>query len=221
MVWQGSCFITRVMEENAKNILEEKSTGEKFLFAFDLLMMILIIINLAFIIFDWNFTFLFFRNFIHRLSPEFYQFYATQVHPDFLLYDVYFVIIFVAEVVIRWVFAIKDKTYEAWYMYPIVHWYDVLGCIPLGVFRWLRLLRVFSISMRLHRMDIINLRDTYPFRKLNQLYQIFLEQITDRVLVNFLDAIKREVIKESTSDSNIIADVIKPHRELLSKWITQ
>lgn len=200
---------------------KSKTTGEKFLFAVDLVMMVLIIVNLVWLIFDWSFTHTFFRNFLRSAFPEFYEFYAGQIHPDFLLYDMYFVAIFVAEVLIRWVFAIKNKTYGAWFLYPVVHWYDVLGCIPLGVFRWLRLLRIFSISMRLHRMGLINLRETYIFRKIEYVYQIFLEEITDRVVINFLDAIQREIIKESTSKSNVIAEVIKPHRDSLAKWITQ
>ncbi|MES2621851.1 MAG: hypothetical protein V4615_13460 [Bacteroidota bacterium] len=198
-----------------------KTTGEKLLFWVDLAMMVLIIFNLIFIIFDWSFTHQVFRNFLSQVFPPFYEYYATQIHPNFLRYDIYFVAIFVAELLIRWAVALKNKTYGAWFLYPVVHWYDVLGCIPLGVFRWLRLLRIFSISMRLHRLGIINLRETYLWRKVDQVYQIFLEEITDRVLVSFLDGIKREIIKESTSDSNIIADVVKPHRDSLSKWIAQ
>jgi len=209
------------MAEKETVQVKYETTGDKLLFLVDLVMMLLILINLVFIIFDWSFTHAFFRNFLREVFPPFHNFYATQVHPNFLLYDLYFVAIFVAELLVRWVVAIKNKTYGAWFLYPVVHWYDVLGCIPQGVFRWLRLLRVFSISMRLHRLGIINLRETYPWRKVDQVYQIFLEEITDRVLVSFLDGIKREIIKESTSDSNIIAEVVKPHRDSLSKWITQ
>ncbi len=203
------------------NSRKNKTTRDTLMFAVDLLMLALIIVNLVFIVFDWNFTHRFFRDFLSRVFPDFYRFYAHDIHPYFLIYDLYFVAAFVAEILIRWAFAIKNKTYGAWFLYPVVHWYDVLGCLPQGVFRWLRLLRIFSVSMRLHRLGIVNLRQTYPLRKLDQLYQIFLEEITDRVLVNLLEAIKREVIKESTSKNNIIADVLKPHRASLSKWITE
>lgn len=60
-----------------------------------------------------------------------------------------FVSIFIAELLIRWMVTIHQKTYHKWFFYPVIHWFDVLGCIPVGSFRWLRLLRVFSILYRL------------------------------------------------------------------------
>ena len=52
--------------------------------------------------------------------------------------------------------AIRKQTYPRWYFYPFLHWYDLLGCIPIGSFRMLRLLRLISLTIRLQKMGIID-----------------------------------------------------------------
>ncbi|MEZ5021997.1 MAG: hypothetical protein R2728_01825 [Chitinophagales bacterium] len=85
--------------------------------------------------------------------------------PQFLYYDLVFVGIFVLELSVRWTIAIFRNTYAKWFFYPFIHWYDVLGCIPLSSFRALRLLRVFSMFYRLNRLGIIDMRSTYILSK--------------------------------------------------------
>lgn len=198
----------------------DTSPTEKFLFVTDAVMMLLILLNLGFFVFDWSFTHDFFRNFIYRLSPQFHAYYGDHVHPDFILYDLWFVVIYVTEIVIRWVIALVRRTYSRWYMYPLVHWYDVLGCIPIGTFRWLRLLRVFAVMTRMHKLGVIDLKQTLFFEQGIKLWEIFMEELTDRVFVQVLESAKQEILKEDKSNNSAIADIIKPHQEALARWIT-
>src|SRR5690606_42147929 len=49
-----------------------------------------------------------------------------------------FVSVYLTEFSIRWLVAIARRTHERWFYFPFVHWYDLLGCIPVGSFRWLQ-----------------------------------------------------------------------------------
>jgi hypothetical protein len=198
----------------------KETAADKVLLVVDVVMLVLVVANLLFIIFDWAFTYSFFRAFISKASYSFYQYYSTTVHPDFLLYDLYFVIIFVGEIILRWIIAIARKTYGRWYFYPIVHWYDVLGSIPLGPFRFLRLLRLYALTKRLHKLGVINLKNTYVYRKVQLVYDIIMEEITDRVIINALEEIKKEIIKQTPSSDSYLADVVKPHQRTVAKWLT-
>lgn len=187
----------------------------------DLIMVLLVIANLAFIIFDWHFGFDFFRKLVEFFFPRFYAFYSDRVHPDFLLYDGVFVTIFIIEILARWALAIKRKTYDKWFFYPFAHWYDVLGCIPLGTFRWLRILRLVSMSIRLQKLGVVDFTDTYPYKKGMEIVKIITEEITDRVVVRILSGIQREIKQDSPITSRMITEIIKPHQETLSEWLSR
>lgn len=209
------------MENKIHWLDRDTSPTERYLFIIDLVMMVLIIINLLFFAFDWAFAHAFFQAFIKNISPQFFSFYKNTVHPNFILYDAWFVAVYIIEVSVRWIIALVRRTYSRWYIYPLVHWYDVLGCIPTGAFRWLRLLRVFVVVMRLHKIGAIDLRKTILFKQAIHLWDIFLEEITDRVFIQLLEAAKQEIIKESDSNESALGAAIAPHREALSRWITR
>ncbi len=88
---------------------------------------------------------------------------------------------------IRWAVAIARGTYHRWFFYPFVHWYDLLGCIPVGSFRWLRILRVVSLMFRLQKMGVVDFRDTYIGRSVIKYYRILVEEVSDRVVINVLE----------------------------------
>jgi len=127
----------------------------------DLLMILLVIVNLFYIVVEWHFSFELVRNLLKTHLPAFHDWYDSTLHRNFLLYDIWFVSVFVIEFLIRWFFAIYHKRYHKWFFYPFLHWYDVLGCIPLGSFRFLRIFRVASMVLRLHKMEVIDLRQSY------------------------------------------------------------
>lgn len=187
----------------------------------DLLMIFILIINLNLIVFDWIFSYLTVQNLLEKYLPSFYQFYNDNIHKDFLRVDLYFVAVFVVELLIRWIFAIRDKRYHKWFFYPIIHWYDVLGCIPVGEFRFLRILRVISIVLRLQKLEIIDITKTYLFDRIAKYINILVEEVSDRVVVNVLENIQDE-IREGTPVSNrVITEVIMPQKTLLVEWLSQ
>jgi len=130
-----------------------------------------------------------------------------------------FVSIFIAELLIRWMVAIYQKTYHKWFFYPFVHWYDVLGCIPVGSFRSLRLLRVFSILYRLQKLEIIDLRNTFPVRFVQKYFNVLVEEVSDRVVINVLNGVQDEVKTGSPVVGKVITEVLMPQKEILIEWL--
>lgn len=184
----------------------------------DVIMILLVIVNLIFVIFDWSFGFEFFRNIVQSLSDNLFVVYRDDIHPNFLRYDSFFILIFVAEFLTQWFVSIIKKSYSRWWIYPFVKWYDVLGCIPMGVFIWLRLFRVFAMTLRLHKMGVINLKNTFLYKEFNRYYQFFVQDASDRALIKLIDAAQRGV-KEENKES-IIADAINPDLSELSKILS-
>lgn len=184
----------------------------------DVLMMLLLIANLTLIVFDWIFT-IGFVNFIFAdYLPDFHAFYDTHIHQNFNAIDLVFVIIFLSEFVFSWVISIIQGIYSKWFLYPIFHWYDLAGCIPVGSMRFLRVLRIFSILVRLQNLKLIDLSNTYMGRKLKKYYAIIVEEISDRVVVNILQGVQEEISEGGPILDNIIKKVIRPRQELIVDW---
>ncbi|MCP5015550.1 MAG: ion transporter [Ketobacter sp.] len=202
------------------NIQNLKKSHQLTFFAVDVLMLSLISINLIFIIFDSLYASEVIRNGLTWLLPGLSQFYGEHIHPDFVSYDLIFVAIFIAEFLVRWAVAIYQKTYHRWFFYPFIHWYDVIGCIPVGSFRWLRLLRIFSILYRLQKFGVIDLRNSAPGRFFAKYYNVVVEEVSDRVVVNVLDGVQDEVKQGSPVIEKILVQVLIPHKALIANWLT-
>ena len=191
----------------------------KYLFV-DIIMMALLAINLLLILFDFSFTSSLFKGFFEKYTPGFYQFYDTHIHQDFLAIDLWFVSIFLVELLIRWIIAVKNQKYHRWFFYPFIHWYDVLGCIPLGSFRFLRVLRVIGLTVRLHKLGVIDLTATYPFKKLMKYLGILTEEISDAVVIHVLTGLQDEIKDGSPVLDKIFDELVQPHREDLVEWMS-
>lgn len=189
----------------------------------DLFMLVVVLLNLSWLVFDWLFGFGFFQQLLSSTVTDFYVFYRDQVHPNFLVYDAYFVAIFIAELLIRWAIAVRQKVYRRWWLYPVAHWYDVIGCFPLGAFRWLRVFRAVSMLMRLHKMGFIDLRKTFIFEESLFLFKEFTNTVTDRVLINLVSGLQRGVsqTKEVEKSDSTISEAVKPDQHQLAKVVTQ
>lgn len=215
------------MTSKVNNWYDVKNRRNALQLALDVFMLFVVALNLLFIIFDWHFQFDFFRNFLKSFSTEFYDWYKIQIHPNFLLYDLYFVAIFITELLVSWIFAVRNKDYRRWWFYPFIHWYDVLGCIPLGVFRWLRIFRVISMLIKLHKMQVVNLKENILYKIVKDVYITFTNKVTDKVLKNLVTGIHREVTKDvqpnvsKKKDSNVISNAVEPDLEQLSKVLRQ
>ena len=189
-------------------------------FVVDVVMLVLIIANLAFIIFDWTFANSYVQDVLAATVPTFHDFYASEVHPHFLFYDLIFVAIFLTEIIIRWGLAIYRQTYRRWYFYPIVHWYDVLGCIPVGTFRSLRVLRIFSMIPKMQRLGIIDLRQTALYDTLVRYRDWIVQELTDRVTLRILDGVQHEIERNHPVVDRIAEEVIRPQHEALVEALT-
>jgi len=189
--------------------------------AIDILMMVLLIMNLSLIIFDALFTIAIVSEMLQRFTPDFYQYYYQHIHLNFSAIDIIFVTAFLVEFILSWILAIAQKTYYKWFFYPFLHWYDLIGCIPVGSLRFLRILRVFSILIRLQNLKIVDLSKTYIFKKLKKYYSIIVEEVSDRVVINILEGVQEEINEGGPVIETIINDVIRPKQDVLVEWISR
>ena len=187
----------------------------------DLVLVGLLLANLTLIIFDWLYAAEPIRAFLERLLPAFAGWYGEVVHPNFVLVDLAFVAVFLADFLVSWVFAAIHGLYHRWFFYPFVHWYDLLGCVPLAGFRFLRLLRVVTILYRLHRTGIIDLTETPPGRAAAKYYGVLLEEVSDRVVLKMLSDAQEEVRSGGPLLDQIITEVLEPRKGELVEWMSQ
>ncbi len=194
------------------------STRRRTLFAvtFDLFMLVLITANLVLIVFDWMFMNASFQAFLQAYLPDFFAFYNEQIHANFFYIDLAFVSVFLVEIGVRWGLAAWRRTYHRWFFYPFIHWYDVLGCIPISSFRFLRILRVFAVIPKLQRLGIVDLRKTYLYDRFAFYRDALVEEITDRVTANILTGIQEGVHRGHPVTERIVREVVAPRRKALA-----
>lgn len=206
-----------MLKINRENL---KTSHQLIWFIIDFLMLGLLIINLAFIIFDSIYNLTGVQNLFAEHAPLVKELYHP-IHENFLFYDLIFVSIFLTEFVVRWGYAIKAKVYDRWYFYPFIHWYDIIGCIPVGSFRFLRILRVISIIYRLHQYKVIDVTQTRAFQFFNFYYEAFMEELSDRIVIKVLSGAQDEIRRGSPLFERIQNDILYPRREMLSDWVSQ
>ena len=184
----------------------------------DLSMLFLLILNLLWILFDSLFAAEFIQSGLYSLSPVIVDSYQP-IHANFAIIDLIFVGIFLSEFCIRWVAAVMRKEYLRWYFFPFIHWYDLVGCIPLSGARIFRFLRVFSILYRLQKYKIIDLRNTALFRFLFFYYDVFVEELSDRIVVKVLSDAQKDIAAGSPLIDDITNKVLAKRQHVLSEWI--
>lgn len=202
---------------NLSNLQKDKVSTAQVIA--DISILILVLINLTLIVFNFLFTAELVQNFLKTYLTPFYNFYSTYIFKNFALIDLVFVSIFIGDILVRWAIAIYLKTYHRWFFYPFIHWYDVLGCLPS--FRSLRVLRLVAILYRLHIMEVINLSDTYIYKTGGKYFSIFVEEVSDRVVINVLNEVQGEVMKGSPIVEKIVEDVVRPRSNLLTTWVSK
>jgi hypothetical protein len=102
-----------------------------------------------------------------------------------------------------------------------MRWYDVISLIPVGSLRLLRLLRLASLLIRLHKRGIIDLTDSRVYRFFEFYFNVFVDEVSDRVIIRTLDDVRREIKEESPIARQIITEVIAPQRELLVEHLSR
>lgn len=137
--------------------------------------------------------------------------YRVSIHPIFEGVDDWITVFLIVELAARWLWAISRQHYHRWFFFPFVHWYEVLGCLP--TFRALRLLRAVVLGYRLHKMGYTVLPQSWI--KLGHFYyQLVLEEISDRIILNVIDGIENE-LRKSTTHGELIRDLVERHRPQL------
>ncbi len=129
--------------------------------------------------------------------------------------DLPFLLIFAAEFFIGWFLSIRRSTYATWFLYPLFHWYDLLGIIPLRQFRLFRLFRIASIYIRLHQSEYSGVGDDIISRTVKYFANIISEEISDMVSLRILNETQSE-IRDGTH-RKIIHSVATNHRDALSR----
>jgi hypothetical protein len=196
-----------------------KSSHEGPWIIVDLLMLGLLLINLAWLLFDSLYATQAFKTMLSSVNPGIVEGYAP-IHNNFTLYDLAFVGIFLSEFCVRWLASILRKTYMRWYFFPFIHWYDLVGCIPLGGARIFRFLRVFSILYRLQKYQIIDLRNTAIYRFIVFYYDVFVEELSDRIVVKVLSDAQKDIAAGSPLIEDISQQVIGTRLPVLTRWLS-
>ena len=183
-------------------------------------MIYLVIIEISLVVFNSIFDIQIIRESVFRyFLPTLTNLYSIYIYQNFLLIEVtFFVSVFIGEFLLRWLWAIINRTYKNWFFYPIYHWYDLLGCIPTSTFRLLRLLRVFVFLYKLHRLNLIDLNKFAISGMMIQYYKIIVEEVSDRVAVNLLEEAKAEIQRGEPMSAVIVKEIIKPYQNEIANW---
>lgn len=145
---------------------------------------------------------------IHLLSVL--DFYRTHLNPWVITTEAWFIIFLIAELVVRWIFAIINKHHARWWWFPFVHFYEILAIIPY--LRFLRLFRAGIIAYRLYEMGYQVIPDKIQ-RTLLFYYRVVMEELSDRVVLTVLDGLKHE-LKTNSSHQQTIHNLVDHHRQL-------
>lgn len=198
---------------NLKNL---KTNNEQFgWLLFDLFMILLAIVNITLIIFDFTFSYDVGKSLYQTIWPKGSHWYESNIHSRFIYIDLCFVAVFLIEFSVRWIIAIRKKEFQSWIIFPFARWYDILGLIPIGSFRFLRILRVISIVLRLNRMGVLSLRDLMDRSGLGFYYSIFLEEVSDRVVINVLNSAQGKIHSNDEIIKDVVGKVLKPNNDRL------
>jgi len=140
-----------------------------------------------------------------------------QLTDHFWILDLPFLVLFWIEFMVRWILAIRRRTFSKWFFFPIFNWYDVLGLIPLSFFRPFRLLRAVSMYMRLKRSELSNVGKDVFTRTVLYISNIITEEVSDRVALRILSEFHEEV--ENGTHKEIIRSVVEPRKPEIEEVI--
>jgi hypothetical protein len=200
--------------------MDEPRKRQLHFFLIDMAMLAILTINLVWIVLDALFGIAIIQNSLKAVSSQLVAIYLP-VHRNFFIYDLAFIGIYVTEFLIQWALAVKRRTHHRWFFYPFIHWYDVIGCIPVNTFRFVRIFRVISILYRMQQLDWIDFRRTFVFKALAKYYDIFTEEISDRVVINVLTEMQAQIQQGSPVLDKIAGQVVKSRKPEMVKWFSR
>ncbi len=198
---------------------ELRKSRHFFSIALDIFMLSILLLDLLWLAFDALFEVAYIQTLFIDYFTNFGLYYRDVVHPNFLFFDGFVVLIFAAELLLRWALAIYRKTYYRWFFYPIAHWYDVLGIVPNGSFRVLRLFRVFSMLYKLYNWGFLDLKNNVIIKTFLHYYSIAVEEVSDRVAVKLLRELQSELQKGEPLIDKLIEKVFIPRKALFVNYV--
>jgi len=189
--------------------------------AWEAFIVLLVCINLSLILFDSLFALQPVSAVLADLVPELHARYQQSVHANFQYIDLGFVAIFVLDVLLGWTVALFERRYARWYYYPFAHWYDVLGCIPLAGLRWLRVLRVGALLIRLQRLGLVDMRGWAIYGLFSRYYYLLIEELSDRVMVRLFGRLQQEIGASDDLSRRLLQEVVRPRKQRLLNDISR
>ncbi len=189
--------------------------------AWEAFIVLLVCINLSLILFDSLFALQPVSAVLADLAPELHARYQQSVHANFQYIDLGFVAIFILDVLLGWTVALFERRYARWYYYPFAHWYDVLGCIPLAGLRWLRVLRVGALLIRLQRLGLIDMRGWAIYGLFSRYYYLLIEELSDRVMVRLFGRLQQEIGASDDLSRRLLQEVVRPRKQRLLNDISR
>jgi hypothetical protein len=187
----------------------------KISLAYDVMMFIFILVNLFFLAIEYvlyaNFSWVI-QLMIFSQVPA-----SAQISLKVIIShaNVFFTIFLIGELSIRWLIAIFQKHYYRWFFFPFVHWYEVLGCLP--ILRPLRLLRAAVIAYRLYQLGYPILPRSWV-RKGQFYYELILEELSDRIIIRVIDGVSTELSQNKTH-YEIVERIIQKHKPMFIKTL--
>ncbi|WP_163575150.1 ion transporter [Halomonas faecis] len=202
---------------------------DKVHLVWDLLIITVVIANLALLLFDSLFLMPPLNTALEAAAPGLHGAYERHVRANFIAIDLAFVAVLLLDVLLGWIVAIIERRYHRWFFYPFVHWYDVLGCIPLGGFRLLRVLRIISLLYRLQRLGLIDIRRWWLYGVYAKYYDIVMEELSDRAALRLLGSVQDQVrgsVQDQVRGSDSLSkrlteDVVMPRKQQLIHEISR
>lgn len=189
----------------------------KIYLGYDILMMVVIIVNLVCILANTILMSHFAQWFSELIQQtSLLTFYKTDLHPWVKCTETWFICFLVIEFLLRWLYAVIQKHHQRWFFFPFIHWYEILAIFP--ALRFLRLLRVGIIAYRLHELGY-KVVPTQWQKSGRFYYNVLMEEISDRVVLTVIDGVKHE-LDTSETHKKIIHDLVDHHRILFAQTLT-
>lgn len=158
----------------------------------------------------------------HKLELNFYRNIDKNGKPvyNYIYLDAPFLVFFLLEFIISWYISIRKKEYIAWFLYPIYHWYDILGFLPIVEFRLFRLVRLYKMYLILSTNQYTKIiGNDLVSRSIKYYANIIKEELSDMVTLQILTEMQNET--RSGESLATITNAIFTHKEDIKRVTIQ
>ncbi|MCR9145279.1 MAG: hypothetical protein NXI24_23775 [bacterium] len=130
-----------------------------------------------------------------RIRPLIEQNYFRWIGEDgeptnhFYEYDLWFILFFWIDFLVRWLAAIVRREYRLWYLFAVRNWYEIFNLLPIQHEAFLRLLRVIPWLYRMRDNKFLPDSGLAP-QLIRENAGVIAEEISGMVLVNILKQVQ-------------------------------